>query len=397
MAGEGALSGPDPAAIAERAARAGRLAIDTEFVSERRYQPLLCLVQAGAPAPGDPAEVEIGVFDPLADLDPEPLAHALADPRVEVLMHAGRQDVALLRRSWGTEVTNVFDTQVAAGFVGYGTQSGYADLVRSVLGVTVPRSEGFTRWDRRPLNADQIAYARADVEHLPALATALVERLEARGRLAWAHEECRALEASSDERSADSAYAALPRLGRLSGRQRAVAREIVAWRERRAREIDRPAGSLLPDHVLVEIARKAPATKADLGETRGLPERTLHREHAELLAAVERGSQAEPIAHSEERVEVQKADAPVVSVAQALVRQRCIDAGIAPELVATQADLTRLVARLRGGPDASGRPLEGWRRELVGEDLLDLLDGRIAVSVAGDGKLRVERREPDGG
>src|SRR3954453_4507840 len=140
--------------LARRARETGRLAIDTEFMSERRYQAMLCLVQIAVPD-GDDTRTE--VLDPLAEdaPDPAPLAAALGDPDVEVVVHAGRQDVAILRRSWQTEVRNVFDTQVAAGFLGYGNQESYESLVRKVLGVPRGGSEGFTRWDRRPLSEEQ--------------------------------------------------------------------------------------------------------------------------------------------------------------------------------------------------------------------------------------------------
>src|SRR3954471_1326019 len=222
--------------LADQARSDGRFGLDTEFVSERRYRPLLCLVQVVV---GD----RIEILDPLGDLDPTPLAEALADPAVEVVLHAGRQDIALLKRSWSTEVTNIFDTQVAAGFAGYGAQSGYDSLVRSLLGVSAKGAEGFSRWDRRPLTAEQIEYARADVEHLLPMADALQKRLEGSGRLEWAREECLALEASSDERAPEESYARLPRVRRLGKRQRGVALTLVRWRQGLAQDIDRPTSS----------------------------------------------------------------------------------------------------------------------------------------------------------
>src|SRR5918997_478650 len=149
------------AALAERAAAQGRIAIDTEFVSERRYQALLCLAQVAVPDPAAPDGVRTDVVDPLADdpPDPSPLARVLADPDVEVVVHAGRQDIAILRRVWSTEVSSVFDTQLAAGFLGFGNQEGYESLVRKVLGVRLKGTEGFMKWDRRPLTAQQLEYA----------------------------------------------------------------------------------------------------------------------------------------------------------------------------------------------------------------------------------------------
>ena len=381
------VEGLAPSEIARLARESGAIAVDTEFVSERRYQPLLCLVQTAVAVPDG---VEIAIFDPLDDLDAGPLAEVLADPAVEVVFHAGRQDVALLKRAWDTEVRGVFDTQVAAGFAGYGNQTGYADLVNSLLKVRPKRSEGFTRWDTRPLAPEQLEYARADVEHLLAAADTLKRRLADSGRLEWAEEECRPLEAASDARNPDQAYAALPRLGRLNGQQRAVAYELARWRDGEARRIDRPPASVMPDHVLVETARKMPADRDALSKVRGMPERTLGRNHRDVTAAVERGRRAEPLPFEEKRMDTDRADAPLVSLAQALVRQRSLEAEIAVELIATQSDLTRIVAGVRtGAPLDGGRPLEGWRRELVGAELLELLRGERVAHVEG-GRLRVE-------
>ena len=147
------------AELAEKAAAHGRVAIDTEFVSERRYQALLCLAQVAVPDPDAPDGVHTEVLDPLGDdpPDPGPLARVLADPEVEVVVHAGRQDIAILRRTWETDVTRVFDTQLAAGFIGYGNQEGLVPLVRKVLDVRLKGAEGFTKWDRRPLTAQQLS------------------------------------------------------------------------------------------------------------------------------------------------------------------------------------------------------------------------------------------------
>jgi ribonuclease D len=233
--------------LAARAAEHGRIAIDTEFVSERRYQALLCLAQVAVPDPEGPDGVRTEVLDPLeGPLDAGPLARVLADPEVEVVVHAGRQDVAILRRAWETEITNVFDTQVAAGFLGYGNQEGYESLVRKVLKVRLHGSEGFTRWDRRPLTAQQLEYAADDARLLLALGEELERRLEQRGRLEWARQECRALEEMSDEREVERVYERLPRLGRLSEAGRAVARELVEWRDGIARKMDRPPATCCP-------------------------------------------------------------------------------------------------------------------------------------------------------
>jgi ribonuclease D len=380
----------DSTDIAARAVAAGVLAIDTEFVSERRYETLLCLIQVSVPGPDGPAAPTIEVFDPLAHAELGPLAGALAESGVEVLMHAGRQDVGLLRRELGTEVTSLFDTQVAAGFLGLGSQVGYADLVSRVLGVRPQPSEGFTRWDQRPLSEQQVAYARGDVEHLPALGAELRARLIEAGRLEWALEECRPLEASTLERVEENVFLRLPGLDRMSGPARAIARELVSWREEAARAADRPAKSVLPDHVLVELSRRPPRAAKALENVRGLPEVTRHRRGRELLATIERGRGAEPPPPTPKASRPDVADAPVLGLAQALVRQRALENGVSAELVANQGDLARVVAAVRGHeaePDV--RPLAGWRRELVGRELLELLAGGGALRVGEAGVERV--------
>ncbi len=379
------------AELADRAADGGRIAIDTEFVSERRYQALLCLVQVAVPDPATEDGVRTEVIDPLeGDPDFAPLARVLADPAVEVVMHAGRQDVAIMRRTLDTDVRNIFDTQVAAGFLGFGNQEGYESLVRKVLKVRLGGSEGFTRWDRRPLTPQQLEYAADDARMLLALGDELERRLTERGRLEWAREESRSLEEMSDERGARRSYDRLPRLGRLGEAARGVAFELAEWREDEARSADRAPGSVLPDQALVELARRTPSDKRGLEQIRGLPPQTLHRRGDALLGAIERGKTRKPPPLPEEPSARDPADAPLVSLAQALVRHRSMESGVAVELIATQAELSALVGSLRRGEQADElRVARGWRRELVGDELKELVEGRRALSVDPDGGLRV--------
>ena len=383
--------------LAERAAEGGRLAIDTEFVSERRYQALLCLMQVAVPDPAAEGGVRTEVLDPLeGEPDFSPLARVLADPAVEIVMHAGRQDVSILRRALDTEVRNIFDTQVAAGFLGFGNQEGYESLVRKVLKLKLKGTEGFTRWDRRPLTEEQISYAADDARLLLALGEELERRLTEAGRLEWAREESRSLEDASDSRDAERSYGRLPRLGRLDPEGRAVARELAEWRERTAREMDRPPSFVLPDQALVELARRRPGERAGLEQIRGLPQQTLQRRDDKLLEAVRRGRRREPPPPPPEPPARDSRDAPLVSLAQALVRHRSMESGVAVELIATQAELVALIAALRRGEDDAGlRVSSGWRRELVGEELRELVAGRRQLGVGADGRLRVVR-PPEG-
>src|SRR3954449_11269290 len=222
--------------LAESAREHGRLGLDTEFMPEGRYKPLLCLVQIVV---GEQVEV----LDPIADTyDPTPLAEILADPEIEIVLHAGRQDVAILRREWKTTFTHVFDTQVAAGFAGFSAQAGYNGLLHDVLRIRLPKTASFTRWDARPLTEEQLAYARGDVEHLMALADDIQARLIDRGRLGWAREECVAIAEATDERDPMEVWRRLPRVSGLDPRERAVARELGAWRERTAGREGRRGG-----------------------------------------------------------------------------------------------------------------------------------------------------------
>jgi ribonuclease D len=378
--------------IAVRARETGRLGIDTEFMGEGRYQPLLCLAQI-ALDDGD-GGAEVIVLDPLTeDYDPAPLAGVLADPDVEIVLHAARQDVALLRRDWGAPLRNVFDTQVAAGFAGMRAQLGYEPLLKEMLGVRLRKSASFTRWDDRPLTEEQLGYAREDVLHLLQLATALQDRLTELGRLDWAREECRSFEEIDDRRDLDVVFGKLPRVNSLDPSQRAVARELVDWREEAARGGDRPVSSVLHDAALVEIAKRRPQSVERLRQIRGLNDATLHRRGKAIVEAVARGRERDPIPVEGVRpTQPDNEDAPLIALGEALVRTRATEAGLAYELIAARADLQKIVTASRNGePEPDVRTLQGWRRELVGDELLELLAGRRTLSVGPDKRLEIGR------
>jgi ribonuclease D len=379
--------------LAAQARAGGCLALDTEFMGEGRYRTLLCLVQLAVPAvehTGQPSRIEL--IDPLDEsIDVGPLAQVLADPAVEVVVHAGRQDIALLRRRFATEVENVFDTQVAAGFSGMPAQSSYDSLLTRMLDVRLAKSASFTRWDARPLSSEQLAYAREDVVHLLELAAELQERLRAQGRLEWARQECEPLQRSSDERDLDVVYARLPRVRNLNVASQTVARELVAWREETAAAQDRTVQSVLPDAVLVEIAKRRPTNAKQLHDIRGAGQSGVRRRSEEVLEAVARGRERphEPLQDGTRARLPDAADAPLVALAEALVRARTQEADLAYELVAARADLQAIVTAWRSGAqEADVRTLRGWRRELVGGELLELLRGEMSLSVA-DGRLRI--------
>ncbi|HEX2703891.1 MAG TPA: HRDC domain-containing protein [Solirubrobacteraceae bacterium] len=377
------------AQFAARAQAAGRFGLDTEFVGEGRYRTLLCLIQLVV---SDAEGLDILVVDTLDDgVDLKPLAAALADPEVSVVVHAGRQDVALLRRCAHTSVTSIFDTQVAAGFAGLSAQAAYDTLLRELLGVHVQKTASYTRWDRRPLDVEQLAYAREDVLHLLEMADTLESRLGASGRLDWAREECRGLETASDVREPEQLFGRLPRINSLSPSQRAIAHELVVYRERLAEEQDRPAGTVLSDVAIVELAKRAPRTREQLEQIRGVNAGSLRRRGVDLLAVIADGARRPAIAVEGRRHESgSPVDAPQVALAEALVRTRALEAGLAYELVAARADLAAIVASVRRAtaqPDV--RTLSGWRRELVGDELLATLRGGRSLRVGPDGRLEI--------
>jgi len=381
------------AELADGAREAGRLALDTEFVGEGRYRTLLCLVQLAIPEAMQEGE-RILLVDPLEEqLDGAPLAAVLSDPRVQVVVHAGRQDVALVRRRFHTEVTNVFDTQIAAGFAGLGAQSSYDSLLGEILGLRVAKTASFTRWDARPLSREQLAYAREDVVHLLELADELERRLRELGRLQWAQEECEPVARSSDERDPEAIFQRLPRVGSLNAAARPVARELVAWRERTAARENRPVQSVLGDPSLVEIAKRRPSSRGELTRIRGVGGAAGGRRAEDLLEAVRRGRELppEPPPRSERGPAPKPDDAPLVALAEALLRARAREAGLAYELLAARADLQAIVAAARaGGEQADVRTLRGWRRELAGAELLELLAGGVTLSARrGPGALQV--------
>jgi ribonuclease D len=390
------LATPEQIPLVAAAAREhGRLGIDTEFMSEGRYRALLCLVQVVVDAPDEPDGTRIILIDGLEAMDVSPLAEVLADPSIEIVLHAGRQDVAILRRAWQTELSNIFDTQIAAGFAGGSAQAGYGNLIGAFLGHRVGKTASYTRWDARPLTAEQLSYAAEDVAHLLELADELQGRLRDSARLEWAREECRRLESATDERDPETAWERLPRVGQLDPRARAVARELAAWRERTASSEDRPVGSVLADPALVELAKRQPTNPRGLEQIRGVHPSTVRRRGAAVLKAIERGRSAPPIPREPARGRSESGDAPLIALAEALLRARALDAGLAYELIASRSELEQIIAAARRSePEPDVRTLTGWRRELVGEELSDLLAGRKALSLGSDRRLELTKLPP---
>ena len=368
------------AAVVEQMRGAPEYAVDTEFHRERTYFPAVALVQLAW-------DDTVVLVDPLA-VDLKPLGQILDGPGTAV-MHAASQDLEVLQRACGTIPARLFDTQLAAGFLGFSTPS-LALLSERVLRIDLPKANRLTDWLRRPLGVEQCRYAAADVSHLLELAAIIRRELEAVGRLTWAEEECDELR-RRDWRppDPDTAWLRLKDGRSLKGRARGVAREIAAWRERRAADLDIPVRHVLSDLAVVGIATNPPTTAEQLGRVRGLDERQARgRIGEELLAAVQRGLEhPEPASARTRRDDLERDHRPAVTLVSAWLSQLGRQLRIDPMLLATRADLG---AFLNGDPQA--RLAHGWRRELLGEPVRRLLAGEFALAFDGNGGLALEQR-----
>jgi ribonuclease D len=356
------------AALAELGAHLQELAgvgLDTEFLRERTYRAQLCLVQVSASGDdlGDAA-----CIDPLAIPDLAPLAGVLTAAGTLKVMHASRQDIEVLFPVAGL-VRPVFDTQVAAALTGLPVQVGYAELVRRLLGRELAKTHTRTDWSRRPLSPEQIEYAIDDVRYLLPLKSALEEQLDKLGRLHWLTEELAALE---DERGVtpdpEQAWLRVKGLRGLDPARTRLARELAAWRERRAIERNRPRGWILDDAALREIVLQVPRSVAALGAIAEVPSGVVKHCGGELLACVSTAQVPDPAPSINARERPDPAKTVLVKKLSVLNQAVAVDLGLSPELLATRRDLEQLA---EGRRDVG--VLRGWRRSVIGERMLAAL------------------------
>jgi ribonuclease D len=303
--------------------------------------------------------------------------------------HAADQDLEVLERSCGAIPRRLFDTQVAAGFLGHSSPS-LGTLGSKLLGAHLPKGDRLTDWTRRPLSEAQQRYAAADVAHLLDMHRIIVERLTASGRLRWAEEECEALRARRrGNPDPDTAWWRVKDARTLRGLSRGVAQAVGAWRERQAAATDQPLRFVLSDLAVTTIAHHPPSTIEELQELRGIDGRNLRGGAGQVILSAVRAGLALPA----EALRLPPADdvdrhlRPAVTLASAWASQLAADLRIDPALLATRSDLTAFV---RG--DENGRLRRGWRHDLVGEPLRRLVDGEAALAFAGRGKLSLEER-----
>lgn len=363
-------------AVLDELSNVERYAIDTEFHRERTYFPALALIQI---AWAD----RIVLIDPLA-VDVVAMADLFRSD-VEAVFHAAQQDLDVLTHAVGSVPTRFFDTQIAGGFLGYGTPS-LVSLLSAELGVTPAKGDRLTDWLRRPLTEAQRSYAASDVAHLLEARERLVGRLEERGRLGWVAEACEELASRNAVRSEpEQAWLRLKDVRSLKPRGRAVAQEVTAWRERRAMALDVPVRQVLPDLAVLGVSQRQPRDERDLAQARGVDGRhTKGVVATELLAAVERGLNNEPPQAPTGGDELGRDLRPAVALVSAWVSQMARDEAIDTALLATRADLVSL---LSGDPES--RLASGWRAELLGDGIRSLVEGRAALTFDRSGGLRL--------
>ncbi len=356
------------------------LALDTEFLRERTFRPQPCVLQVGTHDEQAAVDVIALTGEALA-----PLRDLLFDrARVKVL-HACGQDLEIFQILFGDIPEPVFDTQVAAAFVGHRLQMGYGALVEAVCGVHLPKTESLTDWTRRPLDPEQVSYAEDDVRYLPAVYDGLVAELVRLDRLTWVLPEMEALVAKARcATDPEDAFRHVKRVGTLNGRQLAVCREVAAWRERKAAQRDVPRKWLLSDEVVIEVSKRMPRTQERLRRVRGTAQ-LKEKDGDAIVLAVRRGlacpqDRCPRVVH---RARPTQESESVVDLMNALVRLVAERESIAPQLLSGRDDLMAFL-----DDPASSRLGEGWRRDLMGGLLSDLLAGRAGLTVK-DGRVEL--------
>jgi ribonuclease D len=362
---------------------AGRYALDTEFHRERTYFPKLALIQVAWLDAAAPGGQRVALIDPLT-VDVRSFGPLFASDSLCVI-HAAQQDLDVLTHAAGAVPTAMFDTQIAAGFAGYGTPS-LVSLLQGEVGVSPAKGDRLTDWLRRPLSDDQMQYAASDVEYLLEVHDRLVAKLSASGRIAWVADACEELRTKPvSGASPDDAWLRLKDARTLRPNARGVARSVAAWRERRAMRLDVPVRQVLPDLAILGISQRGPSTTKELGQARGVDDRHSRGSIAdEILVAVREGRAGPTPPTPASTDDLERNLRPAVALISAWISQLARDESIDTALLATRSDL---VAFLRG--DADARLASGWRAELLGDGIRSLIAGESGLTFDGQGRLRL--------
>ena len=376
----------DLEAVCQRMARHPFVTVDTEFLRETTFWPILCVIQLAS-------DDEAVAVDCLAEgVDLMPLLRLMADEGVVKVFHAARQDLEIFWKLSGVLPAPLFDTQVAAMVCGYGEQVSYSELAHSLCKVTVDKSSRFTDWARRPLSETQIAYAINDVTHLREIYKVLSERLKTSKRQSWLEDEMKVLMSPATyEQHPERAWERYKSRARKP-RDLAVLMEVAAWRESEAQARDVPRSRVLKDDVMIELALAAPRSLEALGNLRAFP-RGMERSRAagEILEAIERGLARDP--KTLPRIERERRNGAnigaTVELLRVLLRQVSEDSGVAGKLIATVDDLEAIATSDKAEVPA----LSGWRRRMFGERALELKNGRLALTIENGKVVTLEWRD----
>lgn len=358
-----------------------RLALDTEFVGEDSFIPKLELIQVAT------SEIAAVIDFPAVQTNGSlaPFWELICNPKVEKVVHAGRQDLDLFALHAGEIPKPFFDTQIAAAMLGFGAQVAYANLVQRIHGTKLDKAHTFTNWSARPLSTEQIAYAAEDVQFLLPIHTHLQKRLHALGRSEWVREEFSRLETVVGEKSKEplDRYQRIRGWDSLKPKQATVLRDLAAWRETEARRRNVPRGRVLRDEVLLQLARHPPKSVDELRGLRGLHSAEIDRNGDQLIATITASLALPPSAWPE--IPRERRPEPesigLVELLQAVLKARATEAKIAPTLLATSSDLQALVEAMEKKRTVDLPLLRGWRKQLVGELLTQILEGTVTVSV----------------
>ena len=359
-----------------------RIALDTEFHREKTYFPRLALIQL--------AWLEgLAIIDPLT-CDASKLSRIFGSNHL-IVLHAAQQDLDVMSHAMGTIPARIFDTQIAAGFLGYSTPS-LASLVNSELKLVLPKGDRLTDWLRRPLTDGQKSYAASDVEHLLEIHDLLASKLVERNRLAWATDACEELRNRKvGPGNPADAWQKQKDVRALKPRTRGVLAALAEWRERRAMASDIPPRQVLPDLALQGIAQREPTNLSDLAQSRGVDDRhTRGSIGQEILAAVARGKENPVEISASDGDEVDRHLRPAITLISAWISEVARIEHVDTALLATRNDI---VAYLRRDSDA--RLVTGWRLDLIGEQLDDLLQGKAGLSFDGKGGLKMISATPN--
>jgi len=356
----------------------GRFAFDTEFVSEDTFEPVLCLLQIATRS-------RLAAVDPQTVGDLSEFWKLIDDPAIDTVMHAAGEDMRIYLMRVGSLPSRIFDVQIAAGLVGYSYPLSLNNLVGQTLRITLSGSETRTDWRRRPLSPAQLRYAYDDVRHLLELQDLLMAELKRLDRVEWAEAEFRDFLTGIADRADEERWRRLPGLHQLNRRGLETARRLSEWRENEARRQNRPLRQVMRDDLLVAIAKRQPTGRRDLEALRDFNRPSLMSRSREVLEAVElaRATSEELLPEPHHRPEDAPGASTIANMLAAALAQCCLENKVAGSLVSTTSDIKSLIRWHVDGRPESRRPAlaRGWRGELCGNLLLDVLNGRRALRV----------------